>query len=44
MDIADLYLTAGLALIVVGLLIVHPAWLLVAIGYIAYQHGITRSR
>lgn len=44
MDLTDLYLAAGLVLMLEGLLIVHPAWLLVAIGYIAYQHGISRSR
>ena len=44
MDIADAFLTAGLVLMVAGLLIIHPAWLLVAVGYVAYQHGIARSR
>lgn len=44
LDISDAFLTTGLVLMVAGLVIVHPAWLLVAIGYLAYQHGIDRSR
>lgn len=44
MDISDAYLTVGLILILGGLLIVNPAWSLVLIGYLAYQHGIDRSR
>lgn len=44
MDIADGFIAAGLAALLLGLFLTHPALVLAAVGYVALSHGLNRSR
>ena len=44
MDLSDAFVVLGAIVLLIGLGLTHPALLLAAIGYVAVEHGLNRSR